>query len=113
MSDPQEIMARLRAEKEKTKGKKAPPPPSAEDLAVRLLVAPYRRHQLIMWLCLSFCFFLSLLAADLNIDKPWWLTSLPIIGVGLMICLIPPTEQWEYKPWQTRARQYERHQIER
>ena len=52
-----------------------------------------------------------LIARDYRKDRAWWLTGLPIAAVGLMIALIPPSEEWEYKPWQARARQYERNQI--
>ncbi len=46
-------------------------------------------------------------------ERAWWLVGLPITALGLMICVIPPSEMWEYKPWQARPRQYEKHQIER
>ena len=112
MSEAHDMLIKMRAAREQQN--KAPPKVlSPEEMQVRLLVTVQRRRQLIFFLVLAFGVFLSILAKDLNVDKPWWLTGLPIVGLGLMICLIPPTEEWEYKPWQTRARQYERHQVER
>jgi hypothetical protein len=113
MSDAQEMVKKMRVAKEDAKPKQERPKFDPEQLKVRLIIAPHRRHQLVMWLVLAFGAFVTILGRDMNIDKPWWLTSLPIVGLGLMICLIPATEEWEYKPWQTRARQYERHQLER
>ena len=80
----------------------------------KLLILKLRRRQLRLALVLAFAAFVAILAKDhTNPDKPWWLTCLPITALGLIIGLIPPSEEWEYKPWQARARQYERHQIER
>ena len=39
----------------------------------------------------------------------WRLMSLPIIGTGLIVTLIPLSETWVYQPWQSSARQYEKH----
>lgn len=114
MSDTQEMLKRMRSANDKEKdGKPKAAPIDPQTLIVRLIVSPMRRRQLVFWVILAFVVFLTILSRDLNLDKPWWLTGLPIIGLGLMICMIPATEEWEYRPWQTRARQYERHQLER
>jgi hypothetical protein len=115
MSDAEELIKRMRAEKEKEKEKAGGPkaPAAAEDMAVKLIIMPHLRHQLTFFLVIAFIVFLAILSRDMAAGTPWMWTSLPIIGLGLMICLIPQTEKWEYKPWQTRARQYERHQLER
>lgn len=114
MSDAQDMLTKMRAAKEQSKAPAAAKKTlSPEEMQVRLLVTVHRRRQLTFWLILAFLVFASILGRDMNIDKPWWLTGLPIIGLGLMICLIPLSEEWEYRPWQTRARQYERHQLER
>ena len=42
-------------------------------------------------------------------DLSWQLMSLPIIGTGLIVTLVPLSELWEYKPWQISARQFEKH----
>ena len=43
-----------------------------------------------------------------NPTRPWWVTGVPIVILGMMIACIPPSEEWEYKPWQARSRQYEK-----
>lgn len=118
MSDgAQDVLQRMRSAKDKEKDKEPAKdkasPTKAGPVGTRLIIAPHRRRQLAFWMILAFAAFLTILSGDLNIDKPWWLTGLPIMGLGLMICLIPATEEWEYRPWQTSARQYERHQVER
>jgi hypothetical protein len=42
-------------------------------------------------------------------NATWLSMSLPIIGTGLIVTLIPITEDWAYRPWQSSARQYEKH----
>lgn len=80
----------------------------------KLIILRLRRRQLVLALALAFAAFVAILAkAHGHQEKPWWLTGLPIAALGLIIGLIPASEEWEYKPWQARARQYERHQIER
>ena len=113
MSDAQEVLQKMRASKEAEKDKSAKAAVTTAQLTVRLIVMPLRRRQLVVALALMFVVFVSILARDMTVHRDWLLTSLPIIGLGLMICLIPATEEWEYRPWQTRARQYERHQLER
>ncbi len=37
-----------------------------------------------------------------------WLTILPVVGaVALATLVIPPTEEWEYTPWQAEPERYE------
>lgn len=40
---------------------------------------------------------------------PWFGTVVPLILIGLLALLYPPTEDWLYKPWQAIAQQVERH----
>ncbi len=80
----------------------------------KLLIQKLRRRQLVLALLLAFSAFVAIVAKNYrHDDRAWWVTGLPIAALGLIICVIPPSEEWEYKPWQARARQYERHQIER
>ena len=83
----------------------------SEQFCVKLRILKLRRQQVIFAVAVSFITFAILIARDYRKDRAWWLTGFPIAAVGLMIALIPPSEEWEYKPWQARARQYERNQI--
>ena len=109
MADARETLKRLK-EAERRPEKKGDP----DGFYPKLLILKLRRRQLALALLLSFAAFVAIVDKDhWQPEKPWWLTGLPIAALGLIIALIPPSEEWEYKPWQARARQYERHQIER
>ena len=76
----------------------------------RLKVYPQRRQQLTIAFGTLFVLFISILTQYAYSGSAEWLVPcLPIMGLGLMIVLVPSTEEWEYTPWQARARQYERH----
>ena len=109
MADTSEMLRKIK-EGERRNEKKADP----EGFYPKLIILKLRRRQLALALMLAFAAFVAILARDHNHpEKPWWLAGLPIAALGLIIGLIPPSEEWEYKPWQARPRQYERHQIER
>ena len=84
---------------------------SNDQFYVKLRVLVLRRQQLTFAVVAGFIAFAILISNDYHKNRAWWLTGLPITAVGLMISLIPLSEEWEYKPWQARARQYERNQI--
>ncbi len=108
----QDVLDKMKAERdEKAKTKRESRPP--EDYYVKLLVSKQRRRQLVVGLLVASGFIIAIVYNNVLYDRSWVVIGLPITFIGLMICLIPPTEEWEYQPWQTQARQYERHQIER
>ncbi len=37
----------------------------------------------------------------------WWHLVLPLSALGSAFCLVPKTEEWEYKPWQGKPRKVE------
>ncbi len=84
-----------------------------EDPYVKLIINRQRKQMLIMACGIAFIAFLVILNRAKIEEAPWLVSALPIIGLGIMLALIPPIEEWEYIPWQTSARQYEKHQIER
>ena len=77
----------------------------------RLLIDKSRRTMITVAVILGFAAFCTLIAHELHQPSAaWWLPGLPITVLGLMIAAVPLSEEWEYKPWQARARQYERNQ---
>lgn len=84
-----------------------------DDPYVKLIINGQRKQMLIMASVCAFIAFLVILNRSKIEEAPWIVSALPIVGLGIMLTLIPPIEEWEYVPWQTSARQYERHQIER
>ena len=105
-----EILQRMREQRRKGPAKIAVDP---EDFYVKLRILPQRRRQLVFYTTLAFFCVLALVMRDMHTERPWALTALPIVFIGLMITLVPATEEWLYRPWQAKPRQYERHQIER
>jgi hypothetical protein len=77
----------------------------------RLLIDKSRRSLITLAVVAGFAAFCTMIARELNHPSAaWWLPGLPITVLGLMIAAVPLSEKWEYKPWQARARQYERNQ---
>jgi hypothetical protein len=84
-----------------------------EDFYTRLAVYPYKRRAMITYLVIGFCFFVSLIFKNTLSGNSWLMILGPVVVIGLVITLIPKSEDWEYKAWQSQPRQIERHQIER
>lgn len=110
MSDAMTALEKIRNEKKVKAGKST----ETNTFYPRLIVYPLRRRQLGLAMVIVFWMFVGVLAKHIRSgESAWFVSCLPIFGLGLMITIIPVTEEWEYKPWQAKARQYERHQIEK
>jgi hypothetical protein len=84
-----------------------------EDPYVKIVINKRRRSILsLIGIAVFFTYLFILNRAEIE-GAHWLVTVLPIIGLGIIIVIFPPVEQWEYVPWQTAARQYERHQVDR
>ncbi len=106
-----EILLRMREAKQKKATSDFVANP--DDFYVKLRIVTHRRRQLALYLAVAFVVLTSLVIQHLSGHRHWGFIALPITFVGLMIAVIPPSEEWAYRPWQARPRQYERHQIER
>lgn len=111
MSDAAEIMNRMKAEAKAKEPPKPPKPPG--DYYTQLRVYPARRKFLALAFSAFYVFCFSLLVTAMVTKAPWMVTAMPVVIAGLIFCLVPATEDWTYKPWQSNTRQYEKHQIER
>lgn len=81
-----------------------------DDFYVKLIISKQRRRLLMFGLSMAFAVMVFLVAFTWRSPNATWLAmSLPIIGTGLIVTLIPITEDWAYRPWQSSARQYEKH----
>ncbi len=105
-----EILLRMREQKKPTPSDIVADP---ENFYVKLLIVKHRRRQLALYLAVAFLALLSLIAGHVSGHRHWGFVAMPVMFIGLAISLIPPSEDWLYRPWQARPRQYERHQIER
>ncbi|MBC7659743.1 MAG: hypothetical protein H7249_08545 [Chitinophagaceae bacterium] len=77
------------------------------DFDTRLII--YRSRQLTI-ICVALILtgvFGVMLVKNAEAGFPWYTLIMPISGLGLLTLLVPRTEAWEYKAWQSRARRIE------
>jgi len=75
----------------------------------KIIVDKAKRWSLISALLISI-FVMSAVLFGNQMANYHWTTALgPVLLVGILLCLAPPSEGWEYKPWQATAEQVERH----
>jgi len=79
----------------------------------KIIIYPYKRHQLYLFLFIAFLFFGVAIRQNIVSGQSWIILLTPVLVLGGLLCLIPKTEMWEYKPWQSHPRQIERHQVDR
>jgi hypothetical protein len=84
-----------------------------EDIYTKLIINQSRRRQMYTYVFIAFCIFLTLVFNHSLTGKEWLLLVTPVLVIGGIVCLIPKSEEWEYRAWQTQPRQIERHQVER
>lgn len=69
----------------------------------------YRSRQIFLLfsvLAMTILFTLMLLRNSDN-GYAWYILALPFSGLGLLFLAIPMTEDWQYKPWQSKPRRVE------
>jgi hypothetical protein len=101
----QELLAQMK--KERANISKEPLP--EEYYLSKIVVNRNKRASLIVAMVFFFFLFSSIIFADLMVGNNWLLIAGPILFCGAIISLIPPTEEWSYKPWQIYPQKYERH----
>lgn len=77
------------------------------DFDTKLIIYRSRQVFLILSVIAATGIFLLMIQANDRNQFPWFTIAMPIIGVGLLFLLIPNTEEWQYRPWQSKARQVE------
>jgi hypothetical protein len=108
MSDPAQDMLKRIQSKKKEGDKKPKAAVNADDFYSHLIISKQKRRGLAIALTIFFFILLSLLFNNSIIGASWLVILSPILLVALLICVLPPTEDWVYKPWQAKAQQYER-----
>lgn len=77
------------------------------DFDTKLIIYRSRQVFLILSVIAASGVFLTMIMANEKNDFPWYTIAMPIIGIGAFFIAVPKTEEWEYKPWQGKARQVE------
>lgn len=83
--------------------------PEQNEYYTRLIVYPQRRNLLFVLLTvlvagMTFAIFQYNVGKFSQNDL-----TVAIVISGALLCLYPIIEEWEYKPWQSKAIQYEKH----
>ena len=74
----------------------------------RLRIYKARKASLWMYSGLMLFIFGSMVYRHVLLNSEHWsVLVLPIMFFGFLGLLLPPVEEWEYKPWQNKAQQYE------
>ena len=108
-----EVLARMRAARAKDAAARPPKVVNPDDFHTRLIQVPHRSKQLAFYGMILSALFWMIVFKNMRHELSWLVIVAPIMMLGLAAALIPVVEMWEYRPWQTQARQYERHQIDR
>lgn len=77
------------------------------DFDSRLIVYRSRKIALMLLIIILWVVFATSINQAQKIDKSWVALILPLTGLGLLLLPFPSTEEWEYRPWQTKARRNE------
>ncbi len=77
------------------------------DFDSKLLI--YRSRQILLMSCVfaMTIVFSIILVKNLKDNYPWYALAIPFMGMGLLFLFVPLTEEWEYKPWQSKPRRVE------
>ena len=73
----------------------------------KLIIYRSRQVFLILAVMVMTGVFTSMILKNEGSDFPWFVLAMPITGLGLFFLVIPPTEEWQYKPWQGKSRRIE------
>lgn len=98
--------------KEEQASKKATNLTDAKGYYSRLLIYKHKRRAMWAFLGVFFVIFMWMLYHYIPSGRHWMSVAIPITILGIVVALYPPTEEWDYNPWQTRAQRYERHFID-
>lgn len=68
-----------------------------------------KHYRFTLWIVIGVMLFLVTNAIYFNIwyQKPWITILFPVVSICIFLLLIPPSEEWAYKPWQHSAQKVE------
>lgn len=99
-------MSEAQKEQQKNQALKGDP----QDFYPKLLIHKSTRRFVMMSVIFSMLpMTLFVLYHNQNPQITWPMISIPIILVGLLLSLLPMSEEWSYRPWQQEARHFEKH----
>ena len=73
----------------------------------KLLIYRTKQLSFLFLLIIAFIFFSVSIFGNMIAEKHWLFVALPISLLGTAFIFVPPTEEWEYIPWQNESERYE------
>lgn len=77
-----------------------------------IIIDKGRRLFLFFLVFLTTLAFGSMIFENIVHQRGWFAVAIPIILLGLLYVLFPPTEHWTYQAWQSKPRMFESHSID-
>ena len=74
----------------------------------KLLINKAKRASLYIFLPVVGSIITSIIFREIAGQMDWTEVILPVVTFASLLIFLPLTEEWEYKPWQSAARQMER-----
>jgi hypothetical protein len=94
---------KVRVVKTSNQGSRGP-----DDYYSKLLIWNARRTSLFLGCVTLFLVFGSMVYAHISLEGEHWILLVPPIAFfGLLLLVLPPTEEWDYQPWQSSAEKSE------
>lgn len=87
-------------------------PKDPEEYYAKLRIYKGRRRTLPVILAFCFVLFAGMISTSMFLNHHWLTTLGPVMVIGSLLVLLPPTEEWIYTPWQSSSQMYERHFTE-
>jgi len=80
----------------------------SDDYYSKLLIWKARRTSLFLGCVALLLVFASMVYAHITLEGEHWILLVPPIAFfGLLLLVLPPTEEWDYQPWQSSAEKSE------
>lgn len=78
-----------------------------KDKYSKLKIYRNRMFTLFFSLLVGFIILTSVIFGELLLGHHWLAMTVPISIIGTYLIFYPPTEEWEYKPWQSQSEKRE------
>ena len=87
--------------------------PRDSQFDTKLLIFRSRQVALAIIMVITIIVFTAFIFKGTNQDLPWYIIGTPLSLLGLAFILFPGTEQWDYRPWQSKPQKVEQQNFGR
>ena len=75
----------------------------------KIIIYKSRRRLLILTVLLAIIAMTAAIAYVNEQEMIWQILIAPAVAVGLLLLTVPASEEWQYRPWQSKPRRVERY----